>query len=71
MLPKKGQVWTYRERSRLLSLIRGSGSIVLVAFGIYFGVTGETWGILIFALIALAGFALFFFSNERKYRGEP
>lgn len=71
MFPKRGQVWTYRERGRFLSFVWGLPLVPMIAIGIYFGVTQSNWSLLLIALVAVVGLALFLFSSERSHRGEP
>jgi hypothetical protein len=71
MFPKKGQVWTYRERTRFLAFTWCLPIMGFVALGIYIGMTRANWLVLILSVVALGFLALYFFSNERKYRGEP
>jgi membrane protein YdbS with pleckstrin-like domain len=71
MFPKKGQVWTYRERGRFLSLLWMIPIIAILIAGIYFVSTDSNWLLLILGIVALAGLAMFIFSSERSHRGEP
>ncbi|ALE06214.1 hypothetical protein AL755_13300 [Arthrobacter sp. ERGS1:01] len=71
MFPKKGQIWTYRERGRFLSVLWGIPLIVLLIFGIYLAAAKSNWLVLIVSFIGIVGLAMFFFSNDRSHRGEP
>ncbi len=71
MFPKRGQVWTYRERGRFLAFIWAVPLIPMLTIGIYFVAAQSNWLLLVVALVALAGWALFIFSSERAHRDEP
>jgi CHASE2 domain-containing sensor protein len=71
MFPKKGQVWTYRERGRTLSLSWALGFIGMLLAGIYFLFTQSNWILVILALLGLGFVAMFFFSSEHEHRDEP
>lgn len=71
MFPKKGQVWTYRERARTLTLFWGLGFVSMLIAGIYFVITESNWILVILALLGLGFVAMFFLSSEREHRGEP
>jgi Na+/H+ antiporter NhaD/arsenite permease-like protein len=67
MLPKKGQVWTYKDRARLFALIGALPAILVLVAGIFIG----NWLAIGLAVIGLAGAAMIWLSAERKYRDEP
>jgi hypothetical protein len=71
VFPKRGQVWSYRDRGRFLALIWGIPLIPLLGIGVYFVASESNWGILLITLLAIVGWALYFFSSERSHRGEP
>jgi CHASE2 domain-containing sensor protein len=71
MFPKKGKVWTYRERARSLSLVWSLGFIGMLIIGIYFAFTASNWIVVILALLGLGFVAIFFFGSEREHRDEP
>jgi hypothetical protein len=71
MFPKKGRIWTYRERGRTLALFWGLSFIGMLIIGIYFVFTQSNWILVILALLGLGFVAMFFFSSEREHRGEP
>ncbi len=71
MFPKRGQVWTYRERGRFISLIWVIPVVFFLAAGLYFAFAESQWLLLIIALLMVGFLGLFFFSSERKHRGEP
>jgi hypothetical protein len=71
MFPKKGKVWTYRERGRALSLVWGIPLILLMIAGVYFAVTASNWSLFILAALGLVFLAMFLISSERGHRGEP
>lgn len=71
MFPKKGQIWTYRERARTLALFGGLASIGMLLAGIYFVFTQSNWIVVILGLLALGSVAIYFFSSEREHRDEP
>lgn len=67
IFPKRGQVWTYKERARFYALC---GSLPLLGFlgiGIFYGL----WQIILLAVLGLAGASLIWLDAERKYRDEP
>lgn len=67
VLPKKGRVWTYKERARFWALIGSLPVVFFLVFGIYRG----SWPIVLVALLALAGASMMLIASERKYRDEP
>ncbi|MFJ5698724.1 hypothetical protein [Arthrobacter sp. NPDC093139] len=71
MFPKKGRIWTYRERARTLALFWGLSSIGMLIIGIYFVFTQSNWIVVILALLSLGFVAMYFFSSEREHRDEP
>lgn len=71
MFPKRGQVWTYRERGRTFSLIWAIAAVVMLAIGIYFAVIGTTWLLLALAIGVAACGVVVFVSNEREHRDGP
>ncbi|MFJ5696597.1 hypothetical protein [Arthrobacter sp. NPDC093139] len=71
MFPKKGQIWTYRERARTLAFFWGLSFICMLIAGIYFVFTQSNWILVILALLGLGSVAMFFFSSEREHRDEP
>lgn len=71
MFPRRGQVWTYRERGRFLTFVWGSPLIIMLIFGIYLIITESNWLLALVTIGALAFLALFAYSNERNHRGEP
>ena len=71
MFPKKGRIWTYRERGRTLAFIGTIIFVLLLIAGIYFVVTKSNWILVILSLLGLGFVALFFIGSERGHRGEP
>lgn len=72
MFPKKGQVWTYRERGRFFSIMMmGLPSLGLVVIGIFLAIARGEWLLLVLGILALTAAATVFFENERKRRDEP
>lgn len=71
MLPKKGQVWTYRERGRSLGLVYGIAAVVFLGIGLYFGIATSNWLLFLIALGIAAFAGLYVYANERDHRGEP
>lgn len=71
MFPKKGRVWTYRERGRTLSLVWGIPLVLLLIAGIYFVIAASNWSLVIIAGLGLGFLVLFLLSSERTHRGEP
>lgn len=71
MFPKKGQVWTYRERGRAFSLWMATPLLGGLIWGIVLAVTEGQWFVLALATLGLAGVALFLIDHERRHRGEP
>lgn len=67
IFPKKGQTWTYKDRSRLVAL---AGSLPVIAFLVVGIVVGSLPFILV-ALMGLVGAGLIWLGAERKYRDEP
>jgi formate hydrogenlyase subunit 3/multisubunit Na+/H+ antiporter MnhD subunit len=71
MFPKKGQVWTNRERGRSLGLGYGIAAVACLAFGLYLGVAQANWLAFIIAVVTAAAAGLYVYVNERDHRGEP
>ncbi|MBG6192462.1 hypothetical protein IWX64_003434 [Arthrobacter sp. CAN_A212] len=71
VFPKRGQVWTYRERTRFLSFMWTIPALGFTILGLYLGVTDGSWTVLVLAVVLLGFIGSFFAINERKYRGEP
>lgn len=71
MFPKKGQVWTNRERGRSIGLVYGIAAVVCLAIGVYLGVTQSNWLVLVIAAITAAAAGLYVYANERDHRDEP
>jgi hypothetical protein len=67
IFPKKGQTWTYKERSRLFAL---AGSLPVIAF-LVLGIVVRSLPIVLVALMGLVGAGLIWLGAERKYRDEP
>lgn len=65
--PKRGTVWTYKERARFFASVGSLPILFFLAFGIYVG----SWPIILVALAGLAGASLMLLSSERKHRDEP
>lgn len=71
MLPKRGQIWTYRDRGRTDSFFSLITVIAILAAGIFFLVTQGNWALLIIGLIMIPALALFYFSNEKEHEDNP
>jgi fatty acid desaturase len=71
VFPKKGQVWTNRERGRSLRLMYGIAAVVCLVIGVYLGVAQSNWLVLIVAVVTAAAAGLYVYANERDHRGEP
>lgn len=71
MLPRRGEVWTYRKRHLLLSVIGGATLLALLACGLYFWVTEGDWLLVAVAAFGLVGQGLFFWDGRRHFRDEP
>lgn len=71
MFPKKGQVWTHKERGRLWGLVLGIAAIVSWIFAVIVFVTTSNWLILLLAVVMTGCAIVYAISNERRYRGEP
>jgi hypothetical protein len=66
-LPKRGQIWTTRERTRFLAVGWGIPLLAGLIFGIF---TGHTMVIVagVLGVICTIGYVI---TNERKLRDEP
>ena len=71
MFPKRGQVWTYRERGRFLTFMLGIPLVLMLVAGIYFMITESNWTLILVTILGLMFLAMFLFDSERKHRGEP
>jgi 4-hydroxybenzoate polyprenyltransferase len=71
MFPKKGQIWTYRQRGRLFSLWLALPVLVGIVWGTFLAATEGDWFILALSVVGLAGAAVFLIDHERRHRGEP
>lgn len=69
--PKRGQIWTYRDRGRTHSLISLFVVVAIVAAGIFFLVSQGNWIVLIIGLVMIPALGLFYFSNEKEHRDNP
>jgi hypothetical protein len=67
IFPKKGQTWTYKERSRLLALADG---LPVIAF-LVLGIMVRSLLIVLVALTGLVGARLIWLGTERRYIDEP
>lgn len=71
MFPKKGQVWTYRDRTKTLGVLWSIPVILGLTLGTYIGVTEGDWLVFGAAILALVGVVTFVMSNLRHYRNDP
>lgn len=67
ILPKKGQVWTYKERGKWWAVTGSVPILVFLVIGIYYGI----WQIILFAVLGLLASAWLWIATVRKYRDEP
>jgi hypothetical protein len=67
IFPKKGQVWTYKERAKFLALAGAVPGVIFLALGVVNG----AWPIIAVAVMALLGSAMIWLGAERKHRDEP
>lgn len=67
ILPRKGQVWTYKERARFFALGGAVPGVILLVLGL----AGGMWAIIAVAGMALVGSVLIWVGAERKHRDEP
>lgn len=66
-LPKKGEIWTYKERARFFAVV---GSLPLIVF-LVLGIFLAALPIILVSLLGLVGAVMFWISAERKFRNEP
>lgn len=66
MFPKKGKVWTYRERGRTLTLIWGIPIALLLAAGIYFAIAESNWSLIVVAVLAFIFLMIFYFAKRMR-----
>jgi uncharacterized ion transporter superfamily protein YfcC len=67
LFPKRGQPWTYKERTRLNSLIFSLIGLFWVVWGIVIG----SWLMILLAVVVILCSVLIWLLSERKYRNEP
>ena len=67
IFPKRGQVWTQKERARLYSLV---SSIPLVVF-LIIGIVNSYMPMILVAAVGLVGVLMIWLGAERGRRGEP
>lgn len=67
IFPPRGQTWTYKERTRLYSLISG----LIGAAWVVFGLVAGSWLMVLLAVLVVAFAAVGWLLAERKYRAEP
>lgn len=71
MVPKKGQVWSDRERGRRLAFSMGLILIAMLIAGVYLALTKENWIVIIIAIGSTISVTGFYFRNEHSHRDEP
>lgn len=67
LFPRKGEVWTYKERTRLNALLGCIPGLVAIVLGIMW----SSWIMGLVGLVIVACSAVIWVLGERKYRGEP
>lgn len=67
IFPKKGQIWTYKERARFFTLVGSLPLLYFLGIGIFSGL----WQIILITALGLLGLALYWIGAERWFRGEP
>lgn len=65
-LPKRGEIWTYKERARFFAV---TGSLPLFVF-LVLGIVFAVWPIILVALLGLVGALMIWISAEHKFRNE-
>ena len=71
LFPKRGQVWTYRERTRLVTLVWALPLLGGIGFGIYLVLARGEWLVLICSVIGIIAIGVVLLESERHRRGEP
>jgi hypothetical protein len=67
ILPKRGEIWTYKERAKFFALAGSTPLIVFLVIGIALGI----WPIILVSVIGLLGAWMIWLGAERKFRDEP
>lgn len=67
LFPKRGQPWTYKERTRLNSLIFS----LIGLFWVVWGIVISSWLMILLAVVVILCSVLIWLLGERKYRNEP
>ncbi|MBG6218919.1 hypothetical protein IWX75_003406 [Arthrobacter sp. CAN_A6] len=71
MRNKRNRIVTYRDRSRVQSVLTGIVLAACLIFGIYMIVAESNWIVLILAILGIGGLFLFIRSNEKAFKEEP
>ncbi|MFC4398221.1 hypothetical protein [Arthrobacter sedimenti] len=65
--PKKGELWTYKERARFFAVAGSLPLVIFLVLGIFFA----AMPIILVSVLGLVGAGMFWISAERKFRNEP
>lgn len=67
IFPRRGQVWTYKERTRFNGLMGG----VVGLFPLVIGIVFLSWPLILIGSVIVASSVMIWVMGDRKYRDEP